>query len=247
MPDQTLPPPDLSVVVLCYRTGEAARQAAAGIAGALEREGITRYQLVLVGNYLAGALDTTPAVVRELAAADPRVVCSALPKRGMMGWDLRSGLELASGSRLAIIDGDGQVPFDDLPRLYHELERGGFDLVKAVRVHRADGLARRWISRLFNAIFHLLFPGLPVRDVNAKPKLITRAAYERLDLASDDWFIDAEILIQARRLGLRIGEVETDFLALTDRRSFINLRAIVEFLVNLARFRLREPRRRRKP
>ena len=111
-------------------------------------------------------------------------------------------------------------------------------------MHRGDGLTRRLISLVFNALFRLLFPGLRVRDVNAKPKIMTRAAYERLELESDDWFIDAEIMIQARRLGLRIGEVETDFLALTGRRSFINLRTLLEFLANLTRYRLREIRRR---
>ncbi len=237
--------PDLSVVVLCYRAGERARLVAADIASALTERGLTSYQLVLVGNYLEGTRDVTPEVVREIAAHDSRVVCSAVAKRGMMGWDMRSGLDLALGERLAIIDGDGQILAEDLLRACHELERGGYDLVKARRVHRGDGLARKAISLGFNALFRLLFPGLRVRDVNAKPKVMTRAAYERLELASDDWFIDAEIMIQARRLGLRVGEVETDFLALVGRPSFINLRTLLEFLANLARYRVRELRRRR--
>lgn len=234
---------DLSVVVLCYRTGEDARTVAANIASALLASGIASYQLVLVGNYQEGTADPTPAVVRDLAAHDPRIVCSAVAKRGMMGWDMRSGLDLAGGAAVAIIDGDGQVLVEDLVRVYRELVRGGFDLVKAARIHRADGPLRKGISIVFNALFRLLFPGLGVRDVNAKPKVMTRAAYERLALTSDDWFVDAEIMIQARRLGLRIGEVETDFLALSGRRSFINLRTVLEFLRNLARYRLRERRR----
>jgi glycosyltransferase involved in cell wall biosynthesis len=237
--------PDLSVVVLCYRAGERAREVAASIASALVHGGITSYQLVLVGNYDEGSHDLTPEVVRELAAHDTRIVCSAVAKRGMMGWDMRTGLELAEGGCVAVIDGDGQILAADLVRVFRELRRGGYDLVKASRVHRGDGLTRRVISLVFNTLFHLLFPGLRVRDVNAKPKIMTRAAYERLELEADDWFIDAEIMIQARRLGLRIGEVETDFLALTGRPSFINLRTLLEFLANLARYRLRELRRRR--
>jgi glycosyltransferase involved in cell wall biosynthesis len=235
--------PDLSVVVLCYRAGERARLVAANIASTLVSRGIPSYQLVLVGNYLEGTRDVTPEVVRGIAAHDSHVVCSAVAKRGMMGWDMRTGLDLARGERLAIIDGDGQILAEDLLRTVQELDRGGYDLVKASRVHRGDGLKRKVISLGFNALFRLLFPGLQVRDVNAKPKVMTRAAYERLELASDDWFIDAEIMIQARRLGFRIGEVETDFLALTGRRSFINLRTVLQFLRNLARHRLREFRR----
>jgi hypothetical protein len=83
------------------------------------------------------------------------------------------------------------------------------------------------------------------RDVNAKPKILTRAAYESLDLVSDDWFLDAEIMIQARRHRFRIAEIPTEFLGLASRRSFVNFAAILEFLGNLVRFRIREFRARR--
>ena len=236
--------PDLSVVVLCYRSGDEARSCAARIGKVLAEAGIDNYQLVLVGNYVEGSGDTTPDVVRELAAGDPRIVCSAVAKQGMMGWDMRSGLDLATGACLAVIDGDGQVLVEDLVRVYRLLREQGLDLAKTYRMRRGDGLKRKLFSLVFNGLFHFLFPGLAVRDVNAKPKILTRAAYERLALRSDDWFIDAEILIQARRLGFRIGEIETEFLGLTGRRSFISMAAVVEFLRNLWRYRLRELRRR---
>jgi glycosyltransferase involved in cell wall biosynthesis len=239
--------PDLSVVVLCYRSGDAARSCAARIGQVLREAGIDNYQLVLVGNYVAGSGDTTPGVVRELAAGDPRIVCSAVAKQGMMGWDMRSGLALATGERLAVIDGDGQVLAEDLVRIDRLLREQGLDLAKTYRSRRGDGLKHKLFSLVFNALFHVLFPGFPVRDVNAKPKILTRSAYERLTLQSDDWFIDAEILIQARRLGYRIGEVETNFLGLTGRRSFISMAAVVEFLRNLWRHRIQELRRRAAP
>jgi hypothetical protein len=67
-----------------------------------------------------------------------------------------------------------------------------------------------------------------------------------MQLTSDDWFIDAEIVIQARRLGLRVHEIPTTFKGLTNRTSFISMGSVLEFLVNLVRYRLREfraPRR----
>lgn len=199
---------------------------------------------MLVGNYVAGSGDTTPDVVRELAAGDPRIVCSAVVKQGMMGWDLRSGLALASGQYLAVIDGDGQVLVEDLVRIYRLLREQGLDLAKTYRRQRGDGLKRKLLSLVFNGLFHVLFPGLPMRDINAKPKILTRAAFEQMTLQSTDWFIDAEIMIQARALGLRVGETETEFLGLTGRRSFIKLSAVFEFLHNLLRYRILELRRR---
>ena len=238
--------PELSVVVLCYRSGGAARSFATRLSKTLLDAGIDNYQLVLVGNYVAGGGDTTPDIVRELAAGDPRIVCSAVEKQGMMGWDLRSGLALATGEFLAVIDGDGQVLVDDLVRIYRLLREQGLDLAMTYRRQRGDGLKRKVFSLVFNGLFHILFPGLPVRDINAKPKVFTRAAFERMTLQSTDWFIDAEMLIQARGLGLRIGETETEFLGLTGRRSFIKLAAVFEFLHNLLRYRILELRRRGK-
>ena len=235
--------PELSVVILCYRSGSAARSFAARIGKSLLDAGVDDYQLVLVGNYVAGSDDTTPDVVRELAAGDPRIVCSAVVKQGMMGWDLRSGLALATGQYLAFIDGDGQVLVEDLVRIYRLMREQRLDLAKTYRKQRGDGLKRKVISLVFNGLFHVLFPGVLVRDVNAKPKILTRAAYERMTLQSSDWFIDAEIMIQARSLGLRVGETETEFLGLTGRRSFITLSAVFEFLRNLLRYRILEFRR----
>jgi dolichol-phosphate mannosyltransferase len=234
--------PELSVVVLCYRSGSGARSFAARLGKELLGAGIEDYQLVLVGNYLTSS-DTTPDVVRELAAGDPRIVCSAVEKQGMMGWDMRSGLALATGESLAVIDGDGQVRVEDLVRIYRLLREQGLDLAKTYRRQRGDGLKRKLLSHVFNALFQVLFPGPPVRDINAKPKILTRSAYERLTLQSSDWFIDAEIMIQARRLGFRIGETETEFLGLTGRRSFVTIGAVFEFLRNLLRYRIVELRR----
>lgn len=89
---------------------------------------------------------------------------------------------------------------------------------------------------------HILFFPIAGTDMNAKPKIVTREAYEKLRLESNDWFIDAEIMIQARRHNFRIGEVPTEFYAHKDRPSFISFRAIWEFIKNLIRYRWKELR-----
>jgi len=50
---------------------------------------------VLVGNYIEGSDDETPQVVRELAERWPNVSAVVRPKEGMMGWDMRMGLNAA--------------------------------------------------------------------------------------------------------------------------------------------------------
>ena len=237
------PAPSLSLVTLCYRSEEYAREFVEQILATLEYSGIESFELILVGNYVEGSDDRTPEIVRDLAAEDPRIRYCAEPKKGWMGWDMRKGLEMAHGDYIGVIDGDGQMPTADVPALYQLIRLGGYDLVKTFRLTRGDGLWRRFVSNLYNKCFHLLFPGLPARDMNSKPKIFTREAYRKMTLESDAWFIDAEIMIQARRFGMRIGETPTGFLGLSGRRSFVGVKAIFEFLRDLIRYRLAEWRR----
>lgn len=232
--------PDLSVVILCYKSGELSRQFVDMVRALFSKEKINDYELVLVGNYLSGTDDITPLIVKEISFSCDNVQCVAEEKRGMMGWDMKSGLSLAKGRYIAVIDGDGQMPIEDLARAYKEIVATGADLVKTYRFKRGDSLLRKLISLSYNLFFRLLFPGLGAKDINSKPKIFTQAAYRKLKLSSDDWFIDAEIMIQARRLCFKIVEIPTVFLGLTGRRSFVGLKAVAEFIKNLVIYRIKE-------
>ncbi len=247
MPDAAASPrpvnPELSVVVLCYRAQELARDFAEQLAGELDQAGID-YELILVANYDERIPDRTPEIVRELARSHPRIVAITRVKAGMMGWDMRSGLNAARGAHLAVIDGDGQMPSSDIVKVYRLLEVGGYDLVKTFRAQRFDGAYRRTISWCYNVLFRLLFPGAAkFRDINSKPKVVTREAFRRMKLESNDWFTDAEIMIEAIRNELRVGEVSTIFLKNERRATFVPVSAIWEFLRNLVYYRVRLSRR----
>lgn len=231
--------PELSVVVLCYRAEELAREFVAQLTRELN-EARLDYELVLVANFHAGSSDRTPQIVRELAAANPRIKVVARVKEGMMGWDMRAGLEAVTGRHLAVIDGDGQMPSSDIVKVYQVLQVGGYDLVKTFRAQRHDGWYRATISRLYNLLFRVLFPpSAGFRDINSKPKVMTRRAYQAMQLQSNDWFTDAEIMLEALRLHLKVGEVSTIFYKNERRASFVPPSAIWEFLRNLLYYRFR--------
>ena len=194
------------------------------------------WELILVGNYIEGRDDETPEVVGELARRWPNVAAIVRPKEGMMGWDMRMGLNAARGEYIGVIDGDGQFPVEAVIACLLKAEMENLDLTKTYRVRRDDGLYRRLISYVYNGLFKLLF-GLQIHDVNSKPKIIRRDKYELLDLKSDDWFADAEIMICARAAGLSIGEIPVHFALNETRGSFVKPKAIFEFMSNLIRYR----------
>jgi glycosyltransferase involved in cell wall biosynthesis len=202
------------------------------------------WELVLVGNYIEGSDDETPEVVTKLAESAPNIRAVIRAKQGMTGWDMRMGLDAARGTYIGVIDGDGQFPPESIVSCLLKCELEDLDLTKTYRVTRDDGFYRRLISTVYNALFSLLF-GFKVRDINSKPKIIRRDKYELLQLQSDDWFADAEIIIRARELGLKVGETPVRFSFNDNRGSFVTPKAILEFTANLLKYRF-SPRQKAK-
>jgi len=220
---------ELSIIILCYRSEEAIIDFA-DKAKQIAEEISSSYEIILVGNYLEGSDDRTREIVQQIAAGDNCYKCICKQKKGMMSWDMKEGLDAASGKYLCVIDGDGQFPLDSIKRCYHEIISRNYDLVKTFREKRNDGIYRKFISRIYNLIFSILFSNLNSRDINSKPKIISRKAYSMMNLTSDDWFIDAEIMINVRKLKLKFFEFPIEFYQLSGRPSFVKFNAILEFI-----------------
>lgn len=229
--------PVLSAIVLCYRAGESIGLVIDPLYEQLADDGVP-FELVLVANYHAGQDDPTPDIVRRWASEREHVTVVAEVKQGAMGWDMRSGFAAARGDYLLVIDGDAQNPPEDLSEMYRRMKANRADVMKGRRIARFDGPYRRIVSGGFNLLFMLLFRTRGLWDINGKPKGLTRAAYEQLDLKSDDWFIDAEIVLEAQRRGMRIIEMPVIFRRNDERASFVRVSAIWEFVQNMARTRL---------
>ncbi len=229
---------ELSVVILCYRAEESIIPFSEKL-----KEEVSKltdsFEIVLVGNYLEGSSDKTPEIIKEIASKDPVFKAISQVKKGMMGWDVRLGLSESRGNVLCFIDGDGQFPIESITTGYKKIKSGEFELVKTYRTKRGDGFKRKLISTVYNAVFKVMFPSVKARDINSKPKLFTRAVYERLNLTYDDWFIDAEIMIKISKLGIKFYEFPIEFKELETRNSFVNFSTILEFIRNLISYRLK--------
>ncbi len=231
--------PDISVVVLCYRLEDDIRDFVAQLEKEMEEDHVD-YELVLVANYDKGSSDRTPEIIKELAGGKERIKVVSTEKKGRMGWDMRSGLNASTGNNIAVIDGDGQMPVSDIPIVYKILKTGRYDLVKTYRARRYDGFYRSTLTFLYNLLFRILFhPEFPTLDINSKPKIFTRAAYEKMNLVSNDWFTDAEIMIEAFRNKVRICSVSTVFYKNERRKSMVGAATILEFIYNLFYYRIK--------
>ena len=229
---------ECSIAVLCYRAGQVLIPFVEELHRLMEAQ-FPSWEIVLVANDWPGSQDETPRIAKELATRLSGVRCVAEPKAGAMGWDMRQGLESCRGRYLGVVDGDGQVPAEAVVICFDTIRREDWDIVKSYRQSRCDGSYRRAITLVYNWLFHAFFSASRVcRDINSKPKVLRRSAYQKMKLRSDDWFIDAEIILAALESGLRIHEVPITFQALEHRNSFTNAGTILEFLRNMLTYRL---------
>lgn len=229
---------ELSVVVLCYKSEQVMESFVQQLDNEIKALNIT-YELVLVANYDKNSTDKTPSIARSIAAKNSHIKVLAYEKEGGMGWDMRSGLNAATGNFVAVIDGDAQMPSSDIPIVYNMIKLGKYDLVKTYRAKRYDGLIRGFLSSIYNVLFRILFsPTFPIQDINSKPKILTLAAYKQMHLVSNDWFTDAEIMIEALKYKMKICEVSTVFYKNERRTSFVGWRTVFEFIYNLFYYRI---------
>jgi glycosyltransferase involved in cell wall biosynthesis len=230
---------ELSVVVLCYHSGRTILPFFHQLEMLLENLQI-EYEIILVANDFESSKDETIEIVKELSTNRPRVKSITKIKEGMMGWDMLQGMNACNGEYICVIDGDGQFPIESIRSVYFIIKDQKLDLVKTYRDKRHDGLYRLLISKIYNFTFNVLYPGMNSRDVNSKPKIFTKEVYHKMNLQSTDWFIDAEIMIIARELKLKIKEIPIEFYENETRRSFVKFVAITEFIWNLIKFKFRK-------
>ena len=85
----------------------------------------------------------------------------------------------------------------------------------------------------------ILFPKIKIQDINSKPKVIKRSLLQNLDLRSNGWTIDAEIILQAYKKKASIEEMPTQFKGLPGgRKSFVGIKAVFEFFIFILHKRL---------
>lgn len=225
--------PLLSIIVPVYNEEENVQPLVEAVLDVLS--GDTDFlELLLVDD---GSQDRTAALARELASREPRIRLVRHEHNRGLGAAIRTGLEAAEGDLILYTDADLPIDFRVIP---HLLTLAADDnVVAGYRANRGDGLRRWFLSKGYNLLCRLVF-GLRVRDVNFACKVIPRRALRRMRLTSEGSFIDAELLLQSRRQGLKIVQFPLTYYARTRGQSTLSCpRVIAGILAEMTRYALR--------
>jgi dolichol-phosphate mannosyltransferase len=168
---RTTDPVALSVVVPLRDEAPNLRALHSEISAALE-EIDEPWEIVYVDD---GSTDGGPAVLRELARADPRARLVTLAGAYGQSTALVAGAEAARGKWIGTLDADCQNDPRDLVRLWREARQGVADVVTGYRAHRADGWGRRASSWIANSVRNRI-SGDRVSDVGCSVRVFPRRA-----------------------------------------------------------------------
>lgn len=167
-------------------------------AAAVLQELCDRPEIVAVDD---ASTDRTSALLAELGREVDFLRTFRMPRNTRYAGALKRALAEATGEVVFYTDADCPVEMEDLRGALPLLD--GVDVVAGFRTNRGEGIRRSVNSLGYNLLIRSLFD-LGLRDVNFAFKLFRREVIEAVEARSQGSFIDAEILLEAHRLGFRI-------------------------------------------
>jgi glycosyltransferase involved in cell wall biosynthesis len=189
---------------------------------------IADYELIIVND---ASTDETGKIADKLAANDPRVRVVHHDVNRKLGGSMKSGFAAADGDLVLYTDAD--LPFDmhDVHRAIRLLRYYDADIVSAYRFDRTgEGYIRTVYSFFYNMLVRVLF-GVRMRDINFAFKICRTRIFEHVTLKSEGSFIDAELMVRAKKLGFTVIQFGTDYFPRTRGVSTLSSpRVIVKIL-----------------
>lgn len=201
---------------------------------------IADYEVIVVDD---ASTDRTGEIAADLAARDPRVKVVTHPENRKLGGSMKSGFEAATGDLVLYTDAD--LPFDmhDVHKAIRLLRYYDADIVSAYRFDRTgEGWVRTVYSSLYNAMVRVLF-GVRFRDINFAFKLCRTRIFDKVTLRSEGSFIDAELIVKAKRHGFEVIQFGVDYFPRTRGVSTLSSPAVIAKILREAFSLRREIRR----
>ena len=185
------------------------------------RAGLVLTEVIVVDD---GSVDGTADLLAAANDLGGRFSFERFPANRGKGAAVRTGMLRATGDVALMTDVDLSTPLDELVDLAAELERGA-DVCIASRALRESEIVvrqprhRELMGKAFNVIVRAL-TRVPWKDTQCGFKLFRLSTSRRLfELQQVDGFaFDMELLVLARRLGLRVAEVPVRWIDDPDTR-----------------------------
>lgn len=210
--------PTVSLVIPSYNEERRLPRLAAALrSGArddLAGGGLDLIEAIVVDD---GSVDSSADVLRQEQLSTPGLapLIREGPNAGK-GAAIAAGVRAARGDLVLVSDVDLAAPLREAGKLRAAIDDGAEIAIgsRALGSSRVTGipLRRRAMGRAFNALVRVL-SGLPYRDTQCGFKLLRRDVARELtaEQITPGFAFDVELLMRARRGGLRVAEVPIEY------------------------------------
>ncbi len=226
--------PAVSLVMPCYNEEACVRQTASELVKTFAAKNIP-LQLVLVDN---GSRDRTGEIIDELIAQGLPITRTTVPINLGYGHGIIEGVKQCTAPLVGYLCADGQVAAEDAVNTYELACSASFPvLAKVRRRFRKDSWRRKVVSVIYNLGMQIVFGWLGSVDLNASPKILQRESLLAMELQSMDWFLDPELMIKAKYLGLKVLERNVEGRLRQGGKSNVRYTTCLQFVKNILHYR----------
>ena len=192
----------LSVVAPAYNEGKTIEMVVREWIRVLDHEE-NEWEIIVTDD---GSTDSTGKILSTLAQENNRVKIVSLGTNRGCGHALQQAIVQSRGYYVVTIDADGQFDLSEYTPLLKKLNEG-YDIVTGFRHKKIDSIPRVLLDKIFHLIVKIFF-GISLKDTNCALKIFKREVLKEMQIDSRGYSIPTEILIKAKALGYRIGELK---------------------------------------
>ena len=192
-----------------------------------------KFEIIIVED---GSPDRTGEVAEQLARQYPYIRVIHHSKNLGYGVTLKDGFENSKYDYVMYTDGDNQYDVNEFMPALPLLE--DVDIISGYAKKKAVSFRRRIQSQLFNHLVRILF-GVNLKDINCSMKIYNRKTIDAIDIKSNSAFIDAEMLIKAKKNDFSIAQFPvTHYEREGGIASGSKFSVVVDTIKDMVRFRL---------
>jgi dolichol-phosphate mannosyltransferase len=155
----------------------------------------------------------TVMICRDAARARRGIHVSVQKQSPGVGFAFRQGIDEAKGDLLLLMDSDGEMDVEDVPRMLTTLRASGADMVVGSRWIEGGGAegydAKKMVlNRAYHALFRTLYR-TALHDLTFGFKLGRAAVLKSFRYTSQFQEIGCEVTLRALHAGYRVEEIPT--------------------------------------
>lgn len=181
------------------------------------------YEIIVVND---GSKDRTKEILDSLAGERVRAI--HFPQNRGYSPALREGFGAATKENIFYSDSDLQFDIAEIPRLVELID--SCDIAVGFRIDRQDPPQRKFAAKVYNLMARTIFGIKGVRDIDCAFKLFRKHVFDKIEIHSEQFVFDTEILAKAAFYGFTVKEVGVSHLPRAGGQSTVRFSHVVTTL-----------------